>query len=119
MKPVSIDRAIPPADSFLEAQQVTLRFGGITALIDVSFAIGVGELFSIIGSKGAGKTSMELHLGPLPAHKRNDFLSGTRHQRLDGGRPRRTRHRPDLPESCAVPSHDGSRQHHGGAPTTC
>jgi branched-chain amino acid transport system ATP-binding protein len=58
MKPVPIDRAIPPADSFLEAQQVTLRFGGITALIDVSFAIRAGELFSIIGPNGAGKTSM-------------------------------------------------------------
>ena len=49
---------MPPADSFLEAQQVTLRFGGITALIDVSFAIRAGELFSIIGPNGAGKTSM-------------------------------------------------------------
>ena len=58
MKPVSIDTAIPPAGSFLEAQQVTLRFGGITALIDVSFAIRAGELFSIIGPNGAGKTSM-------------------------------------------------------------
>ena len=49
---------MPPVDSFLEAQQVTLRFGGITALIDVSFAIRAGELFSIIGPNGAGKTSM-------------------------------------------------------------
>jgi branched-chain amino acid transport system ATP-binding protein len=58
MKPVPGDRSMPPADSFLEAQQVTLRFGGITALIDVSFAIRAGELFSIIGPNGAGKTSM-------------------------------------------------------------
>jgi ABC-type branched-subunit amino acid transport system ATPase component len=43
---------------YLEAQQVTLRFGGITALTDVSFAIRAGELFSIIGPNGAGKTSM-------------------------------------------------------------
>ena len=49
---------MPPADLFLEAQQVTLQFGGITALIDVSFAIRAGELFSIIGPNGAGKTSM-------------------------------------------------------------
>ncbi len=42
----------------LEAQGVTLRFGGITALTDVSFDIQAGELFSIIGPNGAGKTSM-------------------------------------------------------------
>jgi len=42
----------------LEAQRVTLQFGGIKALTDVSFAIQGGELFSIIGPNGAGKTSM-------------------------------------------------------------
>ncbi|MFL6951510.1 MAG: ABC transporter ATP-binding protein, partial [Xanthobacteraceae bacterium] len=43
---------------FLEAQRVTLQFGGVKALTDVSFAIRDGELFSIIGPNGAGKTSM-------------------------------------------------------------
>ena len=43
---------------FLEAQRVTLQFGGVKALSDVSFAIRDGELFSIIGPNGAGKTSM-------------------------------------------------------------
>ena len=52
------DHSMPPADSFLEAQKVTLRFGGVTALTSVSFAIRAGELFSIIGPNGAGKTSM-------------------------------------------------------------
>src|SRR5258705_10244300 len=42
----------------LEARQVTLRFRGVTALSDVSFAVREGELFSIIGPNGAGKTSM-------------------------------------------------------------
>ncbi|WP_414639841.1 ABC transporter ATP-binding protein [Arenibaculum sp.] len=41
-----------------EARQVSLRFGGVRALTDVSFAINKGELFSIIGPNGAGKTSM-------------------------------------------------------------
>jgi len=43
---------------FLEAQHVTLQFGGIKALTDVSFAVRDGELFSIIGPNGAGKTSI-------------------------------------------------------------
>ncbi|MCW2246643.1 branched-chain amino acid transport system ATP-binding protein [Azospirillum fermentarium] len=41
-----------------EARDVSLRFGGVRALTDVSFSIKKGELFSIIGPNGAGKTSM-------------------------------------------------------------
>ena len=41
-----------------EARHVSLRFGGVRALTDVSFAVQRGELFSIIGPNGAGKTSM-------------------------------------------------------------
>jgi len=37
---------------------VTLRFGGVTALTDVSFGVMPGELFAIIGPNGAGKTSI-------------------------------------------------------------
>ena len=42
----------------LEAARVTLPFGGVKALNDVSFSIREGELFSIIGPNGAGKTSI-------------------------------------------------------------
>jgi branched-chain amino acid transport system ATP-binding protein len=42
----------------LEIRAVSLRFGGIRALTDVSFAVYEGELFSIIGPNGAGKTSV-------------------------------------------------------------
>lgn len=41
-----------------EARDVSLQFGGIRALTDVSFSVNKGELFSIIGPNGAGKTSM-------------------------------------------------------------
>ena len=45
-------------DPLLAADAVSLRFGGVRALSDVSFAVRRGELFSIIGPNGAGKTSM-------------------------------------------------------------
>jgi len=42
----------------LEAEHVSLRFGGVRAVTDVSFRVRPGEIFSIIGPNGAGKTSM-------------------------------------------------------------
>jgi len=42
----------------LEVDNITLRFGGVTAINDVSFHVNEGELFSIIGPNGAGKTSI-------------------------------------------------------------
>jgi len=45
-------------EPLLRASGVTLRFGGLTALDDVSFEVRSGELFAIIGPNGAGKTSI-------------------------------------------------------------
>src|SRR2546430_6502173 len=42
----------------LEVRGVSLRFGGVRALTDVSFGVNNGELLSIIGPNGAGKTSI-------------------------------------------------------------
>lgn len=45
-------------DALLKVEGVTLRFGGITALNEVSFDVRRGELFAIIGPNGAGKSSV-------------------------------------------------------------
>lgn len=42
----------------LEVEDAILRFGGITALNDVQFAVEPGETFGIIGPNGAGKTAL-------------------------------------------------------------
>jgi branched-chain amino acid transport system ATP-binding protein len=42
----------------LDVQNISLSFGGIQALADVSFSACEGEILAIIGPNGAGKTSM-------------------------------------------------------------
>jgi len=44
--------------TFLEAQDLAINFGGISALAGVSFAVEAGQVFTIIGPNGAGKTTI-------------------------------------------------------------
>jgi len=46
------------ASPLVAVSDLTLRFGGITALSGVSFDVRRGELFAIIGPNGAGKSSI-------------------------------------------------------------
>lgn len=45
-------------DALLTIEGVSLAFGGVKAISDVSFDIRVGEIRAIIGPNGAGNTSM-------------------------------------------------------------
>ncbi|MDQ3756749.1 MAG: ATP-binding cassette domain-containing protein [Actinomycetota bacterium] len=65
----AIDEDAPPV---LECNGVTKRFGGITAVDAVDFALRDGEILGLIGHNGAGKTTLV------------DCISGF--LKLDGGR---------------------------------
>ena len=75
--PVSGDGQRRPS---LEVRDVSKRFGGVTALNNVSFDVGRAEILGFIGPNGAGKTTLfDVICGFLPAD------GGTIRLTTDGG----------------------------------
>jgi branched-chain amino acid transport system ATP-binding protein len=88
--------------SRLRVERVSKRFGGLTAVDDISFDVGPGEIVALIGPNGAGKSTMfnlitgvlranggEIHYGDrridrTPSHKiaRTGFARTFQHVRL-------------------------------------
>jgi len=46
------------ADPILDVEHLTMRFGGLTAVNDLSFVAGRNEITALIGPNGAGKTTV-------------------------------------------------------------
>ncbi|MHA3703013.1 ABC transporter ATP-binding protein [Jatrophihabitans sp. YIM 134969] len=62
---ISTEKDVAPAgpprgrgDLVFDVRNVTLRFGGVTSLNDVSLQMRRGEILAVIGPNGAGKTSL-------------------------------------------------------------
>ncbi|WP_108680909.1 ABC transporter ATP-binding protein [Methyloceanibacter sp. wino2] len=45
-------------DPLLHVEHLTMRFGGLTAVDDVSFSVGGSDITALIGPNGAGKTTV-------------------------------------------------------------
>ena len=43
---------------FLEVEKISVNYGAVQALEDVSLRVGEGEIVTVIGSNGAGKTTL-------------------------------------------------------------
>jgi branched-chain amino acid transport system ATP-binding protein len=74
--------------ALLEVRELTLRFGGVTALSEVDFEVRPSELFAVIGPNGAGKTSIFNCLSAVYRPQRGKILLDGRD--LVGTRPFRT-----------------------------
>jgi branched-chain amino acid transport system ATP-binding protein len=78
--------------TLLEAKNIGKRFGGITALADVSLTIGQGEVYGLIGPNGAGKTTFFNVLTGAYAPDAGEFVfegselpTGKPHQVVEAG----------------------------------
>jgi ABC-type branched-subunit amino acid transport system ATPase component len=70
--PSPIDAAAPA----LTLDHVTIRFGGITAINDVSLSVHPGEVLGLIGPNGAGKTTLFDVISGVRAPDRGRVLLG-------------------------------------------
>lgn len=67
----------PGGEPAIEAERLTRRFGGFTAVDQVSFQIARGEIFGFLGSNGSGKTTtMKMLTGLLAASSGTATLLG-------------------------------------------
>jgi branched-chain amino acid transport system ATP-binding protein len=103
-------------DVILDVKNISLRFGGVKALTDISFDVREHEIRAIIGPNGAGKSSMLNCInGVYTPQEGSITFRGKTFSHMNsppGGRDGRGAH---LPEPGAVQGHERHRQHHVGA----
>jgi branched-chain amino acid transport system ATP-binding protein len=73
--------------ALLEVKNVSMFFGGLAALTDISFTVNKGEILGLIGPNGAGKTTLfNVINGFYRPSKGSVFLNG---KRISGLKPSR------------------------------
>ncbi len=73
--------------TILEVRHLTMRFGGLTALNEVSFAVPSGAIHGLIGPNGAGKSTLFKIIAGFYAPTEGDILFDG--HRITGWRPSR------------------------------
>jgi ABC-type sugar transport system ATPase subunit len=63
-----------PADVVIEARNIVKRFGGATAVDDVSLRVRRGEIHAVVGENGAGKSTLMRVLAGVIAQDSGDVL---------------------------------------------
>ncbi len=69
----------------LELQNITMQFGGVTAIDDLSFGVKTGQIYGLIGPNGAGKTTLfNIVTGNYKQTKGNVVFN---HEEISGTKP--------------------------------
>jgi branched-chain amino acid transport system ATP-binding protein len=78
-------------DILLSAQNLSVRFGGVLAVNNVSFDVQAGEVFTLIGPNGAGKTTVFNLISRIytPTTGTIDYLGPQGMVKLTGQQPHR------------------------------
>jgi sulfate-transporting ATPase len=80
-------RAEPVTPKVLEVSGLTVRFGGVVAVSDVSFTVEPGEVVGLIGPNGAGKTTViDAVTGFVRPSAGSFMLDGTNVRSLNAGK---------------------------------
>ncbi len=67
----------PREGAVLEVNNLSVRYGGVQALSNVSLSVRKGELVTVIGANGAGKTSLlNAVMGIIPKHEGRVIYAG-------------------------------------------
>ena len=99
--------AADPREPLLEVDHVTLRFGGVVALNEVTFTIHKGEILGLIGPNGAGKTTcFNAMTGVYQPDRGRDPVRGRADHRQEAAPDHPDGHRAHVPEHPAVPRDD-------------
>ena len=53
----------------LQLENITMQFGGVVAVNNLSLEVNKGEIVALIGPNGAGKTTALCDYWRLPAHQ--------------------------------------------------
>ncbi len=103
------------ATPLLQLADLTMRFGGVTALSEVDLHVDEGEILGLIGPNGAGKTTVfNVVTGVFRPTSGVIRLARRGHRRPQAPRDHRPGRGPHVPEHPAVPQHDGAGERDGG-----